>query len=847
MNEQIRPSGGHSTDMASTLLAMPEMCCAAEFKAVDKELRRVAGVRDVTADFIRRSVRVDHETVPDVDLLSAARRSGFVVRLAGGPSSASASSLQARPAATGTTILAVPEMCCTAEFGAIDKELRRIAGVSDVTADFIRRSVRIQHAAAPNSELLGAVARTGFDVRLANTPPVPARGRSLGGIPIRVAAATADKPAESASESNPSAFVQESQPSNVPIAVDDADHEQDAEAGGLRSHWKLIGGAALAIAAEGIALAVGDHSPLTIIPAVAAILLAGVPTYRKGLLALRRFNLNITALMTVAVTGAAILGQWPEAAMVTVLFAIAEMIEDKSLDRARCAVEGLMSMAPETATVRQSGSWQEVAAAAVPVDAIVRVRPGERIALDGKVTAGASAVNQAAITGESVPVDKAAGDTLFAGTINQNGELQYRVTAVSTNSTLARIIRSVQEAQGTRAPTQRFIDAFARVYTPAVFVAAIAVAALPPLLIGADWFTWIYRALVLLIIACPCALVLSTPISVVSGLTAAARRGILIKGGLYLEQGHRLKVLALDKTGTLTQGRPVVTDVIALQGTEAEVLSAASALSGRSDHPVSKAVTQHAGTSSIEIGNFAALQGRGVEGQIDGVRYRLGNHRLAEESGACSPELERQLDALELQGKTAIVLVREQVPVAIFAIADTVRPESTTAIAELKRLGIEPVMLTGDNRHTAEAIARQVGITNVRSELLPEEKSNIVAQLATGSKVVGMVGDGINDAPALSRANIGFAMGAVGTDTAIETADVALMDDDPRKLAEFVRLSHATKVVLWQNISFALGIKAVFLTLAITGQATLWMAVFADMGGSLLVVANGLRLLRKAR
>jgi Cd2+/Zn2+-exporting ATPase len=355
---------------------------------------------------------------------------------------------------------------------------------------------------------------------------------------------------------------------------------------------------------------------------------------------------------------------------------------------------------------------------------------------------------------------------------------------------------------------------------------------------------------VLLVIACPCALVLSTPISVVSGLTAAARRGILIKGGLYLEQGHRLKVLALDKTGTLTQGRPVVTDVIPLLGSEAEVLRLASALARRSDHPVSRAVALHAGggQAEAEVLNFAALQGRGVEGVIGGMRHRLGNHRLVEASGACSPELEARLDALEAQGKTAIVLLRNQTALAIFAIADAVRPESAEAIARLLRLGIRPVMLTGDNRHTAEAIARQVGITDVRSELLPEQKLAAIEELsAGGSVVVGMVGDGINDAPALARADIGFAMGAAGTDTAIETADVALMNDDPRKLAEFIELSRATKAVLWQNITLALGIKVVFLALALTGQATLWMAVFADMGGSLLVVFNGLRLLRTAR
>jgi Cd2+/Zn2+-exporting ATPase len=740
------------------------------------------------------------------------------------------------PSPAESTVLHVPSMCCAAEFNLVEKELRRVDGVHDVAPDFIRRSVRIQHSAIPEPELLAAAARSGFEVRPGRAAP---QGKGLASIGIRTVDATPPAPASHAAH--------------------DHDHEHDHkdghdhEEGHGHTHandtspWKLAVGGVLALAAEVVALAYGDASFGAVAFALGAIALAGLDTYRKGLVALRRFNLNINALMTVAVTGAAILGQWPEAAMVMVLFAIAEMIEEKSLDRARRAIEGLMAMAPEMATVQHGSAWREVPAAAVALGATVRVRPGERIALDGTVTSGSSAVDQAAITGESVPVDKQAGDKLFAGTINQNGELLYQVTAKADDSTLARIIRAVQEAQASRAPTQRFVDTFARYYTPAVFAVAIAIAVLPPLLTGADWLTWVYRALVLLVIACPCALVLSTPISVVSGLTAAARRGILVKGGLYLEQGHRLKVLALDKTGTLTQGRPVVTDVQALQGSEDEVLALAVSLSGRSDHPVSKAIAAR-GTGAVrEVTGFQALQGRGIEGRIANERYRLGNHRLVEESAACSPELEAKLDALEAQGKTAVVLVRGKVPIAIFAIADQVRPESVEAVAQLKQLGVRPVMLTGDNRHTAEAIARQVGIEDVRSELLPQDKLKAIQELSAGDTVVGMVGDGINDAPALAQAHIGFAMGAAGTDTAIETADVALMDDDPRKLAEFIDLSRATRAVLWQNITLALGIKVVFLSLAVVGEATLWMAVFADMGGSLLVVFNGLRLLRHRR
>ncbi|MDE2277397.1 MAG: heavy metal translocating P-type ATPase, partial [Burkholderiales bacterium] len=500
------------------------------------------------------------------------------------------------PVPDAVTLLDIPDMCCAAEFGTVDNALRRIAGVGEVTPDFIRRTVRVQHRSVPAAELVDAAARTGFAVRLADAPKAAMRGRGLAAIGIR---AEAGAPVANACVEPGPGGTPMAAPMTPSVAASVA--APAAPAG----HWKLIAGGLLAVAAEGAALAFGDRALAVVALAAAAIGLAGLDTYRQGLLALRRGNLNINALMTVAVTGAAVLGQWPEAAMVMVLFAVAEMIEDKSLDRARRAVEGLMAMAPETATVQEGTAWREVPAAGLAPGALVRVRPGERIALDGRVTAGASAVDQAAITGESVPVDKAVGDPLFAGTINRDGELQYRVTAGAGDSTLARIIRAVQEAQGTRAPTQRFVDAFARYYTPAVFAGAVLVALAPPLLMGGAWFTWVYRALVLLVIACPCALVLSTPISIVSGLTAAARRGILIKGGLFLEQGHRLQVLALDKTGTLTQGRPVVTTLIALQGSEAEALRLAGALASRSDHPVSRAVAQRAAGDAVAAGAAA--------------------------------------------------------------------------------------------------------------------------------------------------------------------------------------------------------------------------------------------------
>jgi Cd2+/Zn2+-exporting ATPase len=536
--------------------------------------------------------------------------------------------------------------------------------------------------------------------------------------------------------------------------------------------------------------------------------------------------------------------------MVMFLFALAEVIEAKSLDRARQAVRGLMALAPEKATVCQpDGSWIEVTATEVSLDALVRVRPGERIALDGIIVSGSSAVNQAPITGESLPVEKVEGDQVFAGTINESGSFEYKVTATATNSTLARIIHAVEAAQGSRAPTQRFVDQFARVYTPVVFLIAIGMAVIPPLALGIPWFEAIYRALVLLVIACPCALVISTPVTIVSGLATAAHHGILVKGGAYLEAARQLAIIAFDKTGTLTHGKPEQTDFINISKIdESRIRAIAASLGARSDHPVSRAITRAAETDGIslsEVQDFAAIPGCGIRGQVDGLTYQLGNHRLAAATQLNSPELETQIDALEGQGKTVVLLMDNQSVLGLFAVADTVRDASRIAIAELHALNIRTIMLTGDNPHTARAIAAQVGIDEARGNLLPEDKLAVISSLASPPAKVGMVGDGINDAPALAQADIGFAMGAAGTDTAIETADVALMDDDLRKLPLFVRIARKTAVILWQNIALALSIKAVFIVLTFTGNATMWMAVFADMGASLLVVFNGLRLLRK--
>ncbi|KWI59869.1 heavy metal translocating P-type ATPase [Burkholderia ubonensis] len=696
----------------------------------------------------------------------------------------------------------IMQMDCPTEETLIRKKLGGMREVSALEFNLMQRMLTVEHAPGAQAAIAGAIRTLGMTPEAASADAPPSRARA--------------EPA--------------------------------------KPWWPLALAGVAAIASEAASWA-GLPSWLAAVLALGAVLACGITTYKKGWIALRNGNLNINALMSIAVTGAMAIGQWPEAAMVMVLFTIAELIEAKSLDRARNAIQALMRLAPDKATVRDAdGSWRTVEAAQVALGAVVRVKPGERIGLDGEVVDGRSTVNQAPITGESLPVEKTAGDTVFAGTINESGSFEYRVTAVASNTTLARIIHAVEEAQGAKAPTQRFVDQFARVYTPIVFAIALLVAVAPPLVTGGVWHEWIYRALVLLVIACPCALVISTPVTIVSGLAAAARRGILVKGGVYLEEGRKLGWLALDKTGTITHGKPVQTDFVlrAADVDAARVRHLAASLAARSDHPVSQAIAAAARAEGAapfaDVQDFEALVGRGVRGAIDGARYWLGNHRLVEELARCSPSLEAQLDALEREGKSVVMLIDETRVLGVFAVADTIKDTSRAAIAELHALGIRTAMLTGDNPHTAQAIARQAGIDDARGNQLPEDKLAAVEELATsGAGAVGMVGDGINDAPALARADIGFAMGAMGTDAAIETADVALMDDDLRKIPAFVRLSRATHRVLVQNIGFALGVKLVFLGLTVAGLGTMWMAVFADAGASLIVVGNGLRLLSRSK
>ena len=717
----------------------------------------------------------------------------------------------ALPSAAGAARFRIPAMDCAAEESDIRRALDSVAGIRSLNFQLMARTLTIDAPGEAIGQALEAIGKAGYKI-----------------LPV----------------------VEGGAPGDEARGAHDHDHSHGH---GLPSGLpRLVLALALAGVAEALSMLAPAGLPWTLAGmavALAAIYLAGLDVYKKGLTALFRRRLNINALMTVAVTGAFLIGQWPEAAMVMALYAIAELIEALAVDRARKAIKGLMALAPEEAELRQAGgSWETVPLNDVPPGATVRVKPGGRIPLDGTVTAGASAVNQAPVTGESIPVDKSVGDAVFGGTINETGELELRVTAAASDSTLARIIHAVEQAQGTRAPTQTFIDRFAAIYTPTVFIMALAVALLSPLLLDWSWLQALYKALVLLVIACPCALVISTPVTVVSGLATAARRGILIKGGTYLEQARLLKAVALDKTGTLTQGRPVLVDSqIWLQANQADgaaIRQIAASLAAHSDHPVSKAIASGLGGEVLAVKAFGALAGRGVQGTVNGRLYVLGNHRLMEERGQCLAELEAALAVHEAQGRTLTLLAGKQGVLGIFAVADTIRASTKQAIAQLNALGVTPVMLTGDNPATARAVAAHAGIIDARGNLLPEDKLAAIRQMQSQYGPTGMAGDGINDAPALAQADIGFAMGGAGTDIAMEAADVVIMNDSLTRIADTVRLSRRTHAVLWQNIALALGIKLVFLVLAVWGSATMWMAVFADMGASLLVVANGLRLLR---
>lgn len=792
------------------------MDCPSCATSIERSLSALDGVDDVRVDVVGGRVHVDYSPGKVVrgDLASAIQRVGFTVE----------------DVDTRRAVFTVKGLDCADEVRLIEARLGKLPGVNALQFDVVRHRLIVQGAiTAP--EVTRAVRELGMTARA------------------------------------------------------------DGEAAPQGGFWYRRGRLAMT-AASGALLVIGlglgwtgVASRMTVPLLILSAIAGGWFIVPRGLRAARNRALDMNFLMSVAAVGAGAIGQWGEAASALFLFAIAQLLETYSMDRARNAIASLMDLSPTEAIVRRDGQDVVVPVADVHIGETILIRPGQRIPLDGVVIAGRSAVDQAPITGESMPVDKETGADVFAGSINAQGSLEVRVTKHVEDTTLARIIHAVEEAQSTRASSQAFVDRFATIYTPAVVGAAILLAIVPPLLGLGSWHVWLYRSLTMLVVACPCALVISTPVTIVSGLAGAARAGILIKGGIYLEHAAAVTVMALDKTGTLTRGRPAVTDVIPLDevmdtpegemsariletganGRAAsralEVLQLGAAVERHSEHPLARAVLAEArarGVVPLEATGFEALVARGARATVSDRTVYLGNERLVREHGLVSHQLEEILRRLETEGKTPIVVWADHESrgesrgksgpeaLGVIAIADQIRPEARSAIHALMALGIRPVMLTGDTAGTAHAVARQLDITEVHAQLLPEDKVRLVRELGTAGERVAFVGDGVNDAPALATASVGIAMGAAGTDVALETADVALMGDDLSKLPVTIRLSRTTLSIIKQNVIFSLVVKSVFLVLAVTGFATLWMAVAADMGASLAVVANGLRARNRA-
>lgn len=762
------------------------------------------------------------------------------------------------------TVLHITEMCCAVEGDQAVRALKPLPKVTAVSYNTLNRTVTVGHSYENLGEILATLSRAG----LAATPV----DVDTGSRRRRWRVAELDCEVEAAEISralSPLAFkdlqidprlhvvaavVDEKDALEVEAAIRRlgysvvrVDHVEKVLEESPKIPWMKLGIAgAFALASEVVEwFALNEY--VGIACAVIAILLAGLSTYRRGLTALIHFNFNMNALMAVAVTGAVLIGHWPEAAMVMVLFELSEAIEALSIDRAHRAIKSLLNLTPEKARrVFDDGETETVDVTEIMVGERIRVAPGESIALDGVVLEGTSSVTQAAITGESIPVDKTVGDKVYGGTTNQTGELTIRVTSDSNHGIAAKMIQAVEAANQNKAPMERFVDVFARYYTPLVFLLALMTALLPPLFMGADWFDWIYKGLVLLVIACPCALVISTPVTVVSGLAVAARLGVVVKGGVYLEEARKLRYVALDKTGTITEGKPEVVGVHAFGFVDdRQVVTLAASLADRSTHPISLAISQYANRLNWDrfaVQGFETTPGVGTRGRINGSVIEMMSPRAYQKTRQMEGNVASLITHYESQGASCVLLVDIFGVCGLVAVADRLRPQSKEAIERLKAMNVMPVLLTGDNLATAQHMAEAVGIECVHAEMLPEGKLDIIKSLQAEGKVA-MVGDGINDAPALAQADIGIAMAAAGTEIAIDAASVALMDDDVERIATLIELSRLTHNRLVQNIVAALSVKFIFMLMTLFGMATMWMAVFADIGICLIVVAWGLSLL----
>lgn len=617
-----------------------------------------------------------------------------------------------------------------------------------------------------------------------------------------------------------------------------------------KENYKVYISAVLLVISWIVGTQYGEQSLIPTIGFVAAIIIGGYSLFIEGFKNLIRLDFDMDTLMTIAILGAAAIGKWEEGATVVILFAISEALESYSADKARQSIQSLMKIAPKETLIRQNGQELMVPVEDVQVGDTMIVKPGQKLAMDGVVTKGTSTLNQSAITGESVPVTKTIDDEVFAGTLNEEGLLEVEVTKRVEDTTLSKIIHLVEESQAEKAPSQTFVDRFAKVYTPAIIIFAVLLTVIPPLFMGADWSDWIYRGLALLVVGCPCALVISTPVAIVTAIGNAAKNGVIIKGGIHLEEAGSLKVIAFDKTGTLTKGVPEVTDVVVFNGNEQEIITLTAALEKGSQHPLASAIVRKAAEEKLKfddllIEDFQSITGKGVKAKVNENLYYVGSPKLFEEtlSNGVEKSIHEQIITLQKQGKTVMVFGTEKAIHALIAVADKLRDSAKSVIQKLHRAGIEQtVMLTGDNKSTAETIGKAVGVSDIKAELLPEDKLTFIKSLRGKRQKVAMVGDGVNDAPALAEATVGIAMGGAGTDTALETADIALMSDDLTKLPYTIKLSRKALAIIKQNVTFSLAIKAISILLIFPGWLTLWIAILADVGATIIVTLNSLRL-----
>lgn len=852
--------------MKTLTLHFPDMCCPVEFGPVEHALAALSSDIRAVPDYSVRRVKInvpDRSPLEKNAILAAVSKTGQSFDVA-------ASSGWSDDPSFDRVRITVPEMDCPVEAGEIERELKK-AGITDYQIDIMNRRILTSPAAA--SGVMAAVRSAGYEgsidaadtaadnrVRIAVPEmdcPVEAgeierefNAAGIKGYEINVMNRTIAVPAAAAAAAQ-AAISAAGYESTVMKAREQETVFED------RTPWKrYILALIIALGCEFFEVATDNGyitldeflvKGITLALAVLAIFMVGFTTFKKGIQSVMKGTLNMNTLMAVAVTGGVLIGAWPEAAMVLVLFEISEAIEQLSMTRARRSIRDLMSVAPEKALVAQgSGKYVEMKVESVGPGAQVRIAPGDRVPLDGKIVEGTTTLDQSMVTGESMPAEKGPGATVWAGTVNLTSTIEVTVTAAASQSLTARIIEAVENAQSSKSPVQRFVDKFAAVYTPIVFVVALCVAIVPPHFLG-DWLGWLYKALCLLVIACPCALVISTPVTIVSALATATRCGLLIKGGLFLEEARKLTNIGLDKTGTLTKGEPEVAGITLLGGADRkQALSLAASLGAMNKHPLSAAIVREAKKEHAEIqpvADFTALPGEGVTGRIGTGRASLLNLAALDKRGLSSDEVADAFNRASENGMSSVALADTFGVLAVFVMADEIKADTRSGLAQLKAEGITPWLLTGDNERAAHALAGKLGLENVNADLLPEAKLARIRELQ-GQGLTAMVGDGINDAPALAQADIGIAMGVRGTDSAIEAADIAVMDDRISSVATLVRLSRMTHSVLVQNIAFALGIKIIFTILAISGFATMWMAVFADTGTCLIVVANGMRLMR---